>query len=167
MVTKYHFLECYSFCNHCTSLTKLIICLYLLVSISVLNQKFWKTLQTFWKLRSGQVLYIIWCAMIKALVVKNSVLHNFGFRKVSPAKQLLIQQVGFVNLRRFFQNRSRAKHWIKNLKSLVRIINGCILISWILYKFVLFFILDILLDALLFTTWSEFFKNKQLTPSFF
>ena len=64
MVTKCHFLECYSFCNHCTSLTKLIICLYLSVSISVLNQKFWKTLQTFWKLRSGQVLCIIWCAMI-------------------------------------------------------------------------------------------------------
>jgi hypothetical protein len=39
--------------------------------------------------------------LLKALVVKNSVLHDFGFRKVSPAKQLLIQQVGFVNLRHF------------------------------------------------------------------
>ena len=27
-------------------------------------------------------------ATLKALVVKNSVLHNFGFGKVSPAKQL-------------------------------------------------------------------------------
>ena len=63
MVTKYHFLECYSLCNHCNSLTKLNICLYLSVSNSVLNQKFWKTLQTFWKLRSGQVLCIIWCAI--------------------------------------------------------------------------------------------------------
>ena len=26
--------------------------------------------------------------ILKALVVKNSVLHNFGFGKVSPAKQL-------------------------------------------------------------------------------
>jgi len=26
--------------------------------------------------------------MLKALVVKNSVLHDFGFGKVSPAKQL-------------------------------------------------------------------------------
>ena len=31
-------------------------------------------------------------------------------RKVSPAKQLLIQQVGFVNSRHFLQHRSRAKH---------------------------------------------------------
>ena len=27
-------------------------------------------------------------AIVKALVVKNSVLHDFGFGKVSPAKQL-------------------------------------------------------------------------------
>ena len=62
---------------------------------------------------------------LKALVVKNSVLHDFGFRKVSPAKQLLIQQVGFVNLRHFFQHRSRAKHWFKNLNILVQVL------SWI------------------------------------
>ena len=47
------------------------------------------------------------------------ILHNFGLRKVSPAKQLLIQQVGFVNLKHFFQHRSCAKHWFKNLKILV------------------------------------------------
>ena len=29
-----------------------------------------------------------------------------------------LQQVGFVNLRHFFQHRSRAKHWFKNLKIL-------------------------------------------------
>ena len=45
-------------------------------------------------------------------------MHDFGFRKVSPAKQLLIQQVGFVNLRHFFKHRSHAKHWFKNLKIL-------------------------------------------------
>ena len=45
-------------------------------------------------------------------------MHDFGFRKVSPAKQLLIQQVGFVNLKHFFQHRSGAKHWYKNLKIL-------------------------------------------------
>ena len=33
--------------------------------------------------------------------VLKCVLHDFGFRKVSPSKQLLIQQVGFVNLRHF------------------------------------------------------------------
>ena len=38
--------------------------------------------------------------------------------EVSLAKQLLIQQVGFVNSRHFFQHRSRAKHWYKNLKIL-------------------------------------------------
>ena len=37
---------------------------------------------------------------------------------MSPAKQLLIQQVDFVNSRHFFQHRSRAKHWFKNLKIL-------------------------------------------------
>ena len=36
----------------------------------------------------------------------------------SPAKQLLIQQVGFVNSRHFFQHRSCAKYWFKNLKVL-------------------------------------------------
>ena len=35
--------------------------------------------------------------------------YNFGLRKASPAKQLLIQHVGFENLRHFFQNQSRAK----------------------------------------------------------
>ena len=45
-------------------------------------------------------------------------MHDFGYRKVSPAKQLLIQQVGFVNSRHFFQHRSCAKHWFKNLKNL-------------------------------------------------
>ena len=40
----------------------------------------------------------------------DKVLHDFGLRKVSPATQLLIQQVGFVNLRYFSQHRSRAKH---------------------------------------------------------
>ena len=29
-----------------------------------------------------------WNILLKALVVKNSVLHDFGFGKVSPAKQL-------------------------------------------------------------------------------
>jgi hypothetical protein len=29
-----------------------------------------------------------WPGRLKALVVKNSVLHDFGFGKVSPAKQL-------------------------------------------------------------------------------
>ena len=52
----------------------------------------------------------------------NQCLHNFGITKVSPvAKQLLIQQVGFVYLRHFFQHRSRAKHWFKNLKILTTI----------------------------------------------
>ena len=46
----------------------------------------------------------------KVLKCLISVLHNFGLRKVSPAKQLLIQQVGFVNPRHFFQPQSRAKH---------------------------------------------------------
>ena len=39
---------------------------------------------------------------------------NQCLRKVSPAKQLLIQQVGFVNLGHFFQHQSCAKHWFKN-----------------------------------------------------
>ena len=34
---------------------------------------------------------------LKALVVKNSVLHDFGFGKVSPAKHLQLHQEGFVN----------------------------------------------------------------------
>ena len=38
---------------------------------------------------------------LKALVVKNSVLHDFSFGKVSPAKQLLLHQEGFVNPRHF------------------------------------------------------------------
>ena len=46
-------------------------------------------------------------------------MHNFGLCKVSPIKQLLLQQVGFVNLRHFFQHRSRAKHWFNNLKILI------------------------------------------------
>ena len=41
-------------------------------------------------------------------------MHDFGLRKVSPASR----QVGFLNLRHFFQHRSLAKHWFKNLKSL-------------------------------------------------
>ena len=45
-------------------------------------------------------------------------MHDFGFRKVSPAKQLWIQQVGFVNSRHFFQHRSCAKDWFKNLNIL-------------------------------------------------
>ena len=40
---------------------------------------------------------------------------------MSPAKQLLIQQVGFVILRHFFQYRIGAKHWFKNLKILIKI----------------------------------------------
>ena len=39
--------------------------------------------------------------VLKALVVKNSVLHHFGFGKVSPAKQLQLHQEGFVNPRHF------------------------------------------------------------------
>ena len=35
-------------------------------------------------------------------------MHNLGLRKVSPARQLLIQKVGFVNSRHFFQHRSHA-----------------------------------------------------------
>ena len=31
---------------------------------------------------------LILLSLLKALVVKNSVLHDFGFGKVSPAKQL-------------------------------------------------------------------------------
>ena len=42
-------------------------------------------------------------------------MHNFGL----PAKQMLIQQVGFVNSGHFFQHRSHAKHWFKNLKILI------------------------------------------------
>ena len=41
------------------------------------------------------------CWFLKALVVKNSVLHDFGFGKVSPAKQLQLHQESFVNLRHF------------------------------------------------------------------
>ena len=48
-------------------------------------------------------------------------MHDFGFRKVTPAKQLLIQQVGFVNLRHFFQHQRHAKNWFKNLKILAKI----------------------------------------------
>ena len=39
---------------------------------------------------------------------------------MSSAKQLLIQQVGFMNSRHFFQHRSRAKYWFKNLKILIK-----------------------------------------------
>ena len=39
--------------------------------------------------------------LLKALVVNNSVLHDFGFGKVSPAKQLQLHQEGFVNPRHF------------------------------------------------------------------
>ena len=39
-----------------------------------------------------------------------------------------LQQVGFVNLRHFFQHRSHAKHWFKNLK----ILPVKILMRWIL-----------------------------------
>ena len=52
---------------------------------------------------------------VKYKKVYISFLHDFGLRKVSPARQLLIQQVGFVNSRHFFQHRSRAKHGFKNL----------------------------------------------------
>ena len=53
--------------------------------------------------------YIYWnIKLLKVLKCLISVLHCLG--KVSPAKQLLIQQVGFVNLRHFFKNRSRAEH---------------------------------------------------------
>ena len=45
-------------------------------------------------------------------------MHDFRLRKVSPAKQLLIQHVGFVNSRHFLQHQSLAKHWFKNLKIL-------------------------------------------------
>ena len=38
---------------------------------------------------------------LKALVVKNSVLYDFSFGKVSPAKQLKLYQEGFVNPRHF------------------------------------------------------------------
>ena len=42
-------------------------------------------------------------------------MHDFSHRKVSPAKQLLIQHVGFMNSRHFFQYRSRTKHWFKRI----------------------------------------------------
>ena len=39
--------------------------------------------------------------LLNVLVSYISVFHNFGFGKVSPAKQLYIHQVGFVNPRHF------------------------------------------------------------------
>ena len=50
--------------------------------------------------------------MFKSVLCTTSVL------EVSPAKQLLIQQVGFVNSRHFFQHRSHAKLRFKNQKIL-------------------------------------------------
>ena len=44
---------------------------------------------------------------IKAIVAKNIVLHDFGFGKVSPAKQLQLHQVGFVNPRHFLRTEVR------------------------------------------------------------
>ena len=43
-------------------------------------------------------------------------MHDFSLRKVSPAKQLLIQQVGFVTSKHFFQHLSHATHWFKKFK---------------------------------------------------
>ena len=54
-------------------------------------------------------------ASTKVLKRLNQCFEQLRSSKVSPARQLLIQQVGFVNSRHFFQHRSRAKHGFKNL----------------------------------------------------
>ena len=56
-----------------------------------------------------------WKFRIKFRIAK---VYNFGLRKLSPAKQLLIQQVGLVNSRHFYQHSSCTKHWYKILKIL-------------------------------------------------
>ena len=60
--------------------------------------------------KKSYFLYDFIRASTKVLKRLNQCFEQFRSSKVSPARQLLIQQVGFVNSRHFFQHQSRAKH---------------------------------------------------------